>query len=138
MSSDAKIQALVSLFEANGLDCLVMLRMVEDPGAMLQLWPYAVMPDAAWRHATFPGSGGEPRREPPDFPQRMHVLIMPATLDAYDRAWRAVQANPLLGTAQSRTRVSLEPLPQADMTALFLAARVPYRLAISVVLDASL
>ena len=138
MSSDAKIQALVSLFEANGIDCLVTLRMVEDPGPMLQLWPYAVRPDPAGRNASRPPRMDGPRFDPPGIHLRTHLLLVPSTLDVHDRAWRVLHENPTLGSGEPRTRVSLEPLPLADMTALFLAAGVPHRLAISVVLDSPL
>jgi hypothetical protein len=133
MTISAHTQLLAGLFASNGLDANVALRLADAAQAAVTIWPYAADFDPAQRNQLPPFVSPRGPQADPDGPQRTHVLVLPATIEACDRAWQLIVGNPVLQSDGIVARVLIEPLPLADMAALFSASGVDYRVALNVV-----
>lgn len=128
-------QRLADLLVSNGLDTVVHLELSANPDVSLVVWPYAVDANPALRNERSPPrshDGGVVQAMPH---QRTHVLVVPATLAAYDQARRIVLDNPIQNTPDASIKIAISDLPMEDMLALFQAAQVPYRLALALEID---
>ena len=135
MTTRIRTQLLADLFGSQGLESCITPRLAERPQAAITLWPYAVSQNRARTNEPLPRPSESGRMEPPRDHHRTHVLVVPSTIDAYDQARRLVFDHPVLALGDARIRVSMEPLALAEITALFLASRVEFCLALGVVLD---
>lgn len=135
MTIGAHSRQLAEFLASSGLEAAVSLQLRDDTRADITLWPYAADFDVLQRNKTVPGRlpGGEPIRH--DRFQRTHLLLLPSTLDAYDRARGLVLDNPVLQSGGHRMQVTIEALSIADMAALFSASGVPFRIALAVAIQ---
>ena len=128
MNTAAHANLLADLFTNNGLGVLVTLRLADNPGAAVTLWPYAVDDNHEARNNRLPF----PRPEV-SLPQKTHILVLPNTVDTYDRARKIVLDNPVLTSGGAPVRVVIEDVPPDVKSSLFLSSGVEYRLGLFVV-----
>jgi hypothetical protein len=135
MNSSTHIKLLADMLGSHGLESRITARLADHAQATIRIWPYAVSQNRAKTNEPPPGASEPGRSESSRDHQRTHVLVLPSTIDVYDQARRIVFENPVLALGETRIRVMVEPLPLAEITALFLASRVEYCLALGLVLD---
>jgi hypothetical protein len=128
MTTSTHIQLLADEFGLHGLESRIIHRLADQAQATIRIWPYAVSQNLFKMNESL----GRPEF-PRDY-RRTHVLVLPSTIDVYDQARNVVFEKPILAFGEPRIRVLIEPLPLVDITALFLASRVEYCLALSLVL----
>ena len=135
MTTGTHTQLLADLFASHGLESRIALRLADNENAAIRIWPYAVSQDRATRNQSLSrASDSGPLAVPRDH-SITHALVLPSTIDVYDQARRIVFDNPVLMRGETRTRVLIETMALADVTALFLASRAEYVLALAVALD---
>lgn len=131
MNTSTHAQQLADLFATNGLEAVVVLELAERADAEIAIWPYAVDDDPARRNEHLPARSPTGESFDQDHFQRTHVLVVPSTLAAYDRARELVIAHPVLPLSDPPAKVLIEVLAPVDMAALFSASRVVHRIALA-------
>jgi hypothetical protein len=135
MNTSRHIKLLKELFGLHGMESLVTTRLADHTQATIRIWPYAVSENRVRENEILPRAKESDGIEAPREHQRTHVLVLPSTIDAYDQARRIVVENPVLKLGEARVSVRVESVPLADISALFLASRVEYSLALCLILD---
>lgn len=122
---------LVQLLEDAGLRAQVSLLAQEPAGQDIVVWPYAATPDAARRNAGPAVAAGDAAVRG-EAPWITHALLIPATLEAYDRACAQLLAQPVVQGPKGRALVLVEALSPAELAALLQAAGLPMRVTLPV------
>ena len=136
MPTSLHAQVLVDLFKSNGLNARPSISLDEEIQADVLVWPYAADLDPAQRNASLPSRGERPAPVEPH--PRTHVLVIPSSLVAYDRARTIVWAHPYAVPPDGHAiRISIVDMTPQDMAALFLAANAGLRLALPLVIQES-
>lgn len=134
MDTARHLELLEALFRQHGLSVARVAQLSERADADLVLWPYDVRTDQASRNAPSPHRDGTGRRSPVVHRQHTHLLVLPRDVARFDQARRLILDQPVLAGGEASAQAQLESLPLADLAALFQAAGVPMRLALTVAL----
>lgn len=121
---------LVQLLAQAGLRADVSLHAQVEADDDITVWPYASAPDGALRNVV--PRIGSPDGKRATQPWVTHALLLPATLEAYDRAVAQVLAHPVMQGTDGDARVEVEALPMPDLAALLRAAALPWRIGLPV------